>query len=125
MSKTIQVEIAYALPQKQRILKVEIPEDASAKDAVIKSGIVDEFPEIDPETAKLGVFGKLLRGAVKLRAGDRIEIYRPLIADPKADRKKRASANAEKAKATKAQAADAKSSDDKVKDEAAKPPVVE
>ena len=88
---TIKVEVAYALPTKQKIIEVDVPEDSIAYDVVIASSIVDEFPEIDPETAKMGIFGKAIKPKEqRVRTGDRIEIYRPLLVDPKDSRKARA-----------------------------------
>ncbi len=90
----IQVEVAYALPDKQILLSLEVEEGATLYDAAIASGIADKFPGLDLETNDMGIFGK---GEAKpketqLRDGDRVEIYRPLIADPKEVRKKRAEA---------------------------------
>lgn len=89
-SKTIQVEVAYALPGNQVIIPVEVEEGASLRNAIERSGILERFPDIDLEQVKVGVFGKLSKLDNPLRARDRVEIYRPLIADPKAVRKKRA-----------------------------------
>ena len=86
----IRVEVAYARPDKQLILPVDVEEGATALQAVEKSGIVEHFPEIEPASAKLGIFGKAQKPATVLRAGDRVEIYRPLIADPKESRRRRA-----------------------------------
>lgn len=86
----IAVEVAYAKPEKQLILKVDVPSGSTAIDAVAQSGISQHFPEIDIEACKLGVFGKAVKHTQVLQMGDRVEIYRPLIADPKAMRKKRA-----------------------------------
>ena len=88
----IKVEVAYALSSQQKVLSVEVEEGTTLLDAVRKSGITDYFPEIDLDNAKLGIFGKLVpKPAVQtVRSGDRIEIYRPLIADPKEVRKRRA-----------------------------------
>ncbi|MCY4044234.1 MAG: RnfH family protein [Cellvibrionales bacterium] len=92
------VEVAYALPDKQKIIALTVPEGTIALDAVIQSNIVDVFPEIDPQTAKMGIFGKAIKPKNQvLKEGDRVEIYRPLLSDPKATRK----ARAEKAKAKK------------------------
>jgi len=95
--ETFIIEVAYALPEKQLIVEVKVKAGTNMKEAVIQSKIADKFPEIDVENLKLGIFGKSERKPEEriLEAGERIEIYRPLIADPKADRKKRA----EKAKA--------------------------
>lgn len=84
------VEVAYALPERQLILTVEVEAGATLRDAIERSGILDKFPEIDLATAKVGVFGKLGKLENLLRPRDRVEIYRPLIADPKAVRQQRA-----------------------------------
>ncbi len=86
----IRVEIAYARSDEQLILSVEVPEGSTLEQAIIASGVQERFPEIDLETAKVGVFGKLSKLAAIVRTGDRIEIYRPLLADPKEVRKRRA-----------------------------------
>ncbi|MEN8803182.1 MAG: RnfH family protein [Thiogranum sp.] len=86
----IAVEVAYATPDEQLILQLEVAPGTSLQQAVHQSGILDRFPEIDPAQMKTGVFGKLKKLDQTLRAGDRIEIYRPLIADPKQVRKQRA-----------------------------------
>lgn len=98
MAELIEVEVAYALAHKQRILTVQVEEGATLLDAVRASGIEREFPELDIEQAKLGIFGKASRAPDKdtVRAGDRIEIYRPLIIDPKQARANRAAKAAAK-----------------------------
>ncbi len=87
----ISVEVAYARPDKQVIVNVRVPGGTAAKDAILESGILDIFPEIDLDNCKIGIFGKLVKPDRELSEGDRVEIYRPLLADPKAVRKKRAS----------------------------------
>ncbi|MBL8254088.1 MAG: RnfH family protein [Candidatus Competibacter sp.] len=87
---TVRVEIAYARPDEQAIIPVEVPADATLEQAIVQSGILERFPEIQLQTAKVGVFGKLGKLSAAVRPGDRVEIYRPLLADPKAVRKKRA-----------------------------------
>ncbi|HHJ13838.1 MAG TPA: RnfH family protein [Gammaproteobacteria bacterium] len=87
---TIPVEVAYARPDEQRVIQLEVPEGTSAIQAVELSGIRQFFPEIPAEGIKLGIFGKLKKPEQVLAAGDRVEIYRPLIADPKEVRRKRA-----------------------------------
>ncbi|WP_263081910.1 RnfH family protein [Endozoicomonas sp. Mp262] len=86
------VEVAYAKPFEQKILSVKVAKGTTVYDAVRLSGIVNLFPEINLETAKLGIFGKAVPKPQEreLKAGDRVEIYRPLIADPKEARRKRA-----------------------------------
>jgi putative ubiquitin-RnfH superfamily antitoxin RatB of RatAB toxin-antitoxin module len=93
----IRVEVAYALPHKQKIIALLVEPGTTALAAVRRSKITDHFPDLDISTAKMGIFGqslgtKGLDGADKhiLHAGDRVEIYRPLAADPKDARRKRA-----------------------------------
>lgn len=87
---TIHVEVAYALPDTQAILEVDVPEGTTALEAARRSGIADKFEEIDLDNAKLGIFAKIVSPKQVLQAGDRVEVYRPLIADPKEVRKARA-----------------------------------
>jgi len=87
---TIPVEVAYALPEKQVILALEVAADATLEAVIRSSGLLERFPEIDLGKNKVGVFGKPGKLTDTLHAGDRVEIYRPLIADPKEVRKKRA-----------------------------------
>ncbi|MEX2476428.1 RnfH family protein [Marinobacter sp.] len=86
------VEVAFARPQKQEIISLQVPEGTTALEAVKRSGIVDVFPEIDPERNDMGIFGKIIKSPAdhELRAGDRVEIYRPLLIDPKQARLNRA-----------------------------------
>ncbi len=88
----ITVEVAYALPHEQKIVSLQVAEDCSIYEAVIQSKIAELFPQIDPERDPMGVFGKAVRHPKEtiIKAGQRVEIYRPLIADPKAARAKRA-----------------------------------
>ena len=86
----IYVELVYALPAQQMLLKSEVPKGTTIAEAVKLSGILDKFPEIDLEKGRFGIFGKLSKVDTVLREKDRIEIYRPLIADPKEVRRKRA-----------------------------------
>mgnify|MGYP001823067524 CR=1 FL=1 len=86
----IAVEVAYALPDQQLILEVEVDEGSTVEQAINESGILDHFPQIDLSASKVGIFGKITKLANPVRARDRVEIYRPLIADPKEVRKKRA-----------------------------------
>ena len=86
----IHVEVVYALPDIQRIIPLEVNEGIELVDAIKQSGILEEFPDIDLDNAKLGIFGKLKKANTVLREGDRVEIYRKLIADPKQVRKERA-----------------------------------
>lgn len=86
----LHIEVAYARPERQRVLALEVPAGTSALEAVRLSGIAVEFPEIDLEQAAVGVFGRVCPAGEVLREGDRVEIYRPLVADPKEVRRARA-----------------------------------
>ncbi|MBD3671306.1 MAG: RnfH family protein [Gammaproteobacteria bacterium] len=89
--KTLHIEVAYALPQEQILLPLEVAEGTTVKQAIEQSGILDEYPEIELNgTNKVGIFGKISKLDTALRDRDRVEIYRPLIADPKQVRKQRA-----------------------------------
>ncbi len=87
---TINVEVVYALPQTQTVLHVRMPVGATVRDAIVASRILEQHPEIDLDAAQVGIFGKRKPLAAFPRTGDRIEIYRPLNADPKQARRKRA-----------------------------------
>lgn len=86
----INIEVAYARPEKQVILPLKVAKGTTIEAAIRQSGILDSFPEIDIALCKVGIFSKLSKKNTVLRKKDRIEIYRPLIADPKEIRKKRA-----------------------------------
>lgn len=92
----IKVEVAYALPDRQKIIELDVNEGTTAYEAVIRSGITELFDGIDVENDPMGIFGKAVKPReYQLKAGDRVEIYRPLIADPKVVRKARAAKAAE------------------------------
>lgn len=88
----MRVEVAYARPDKQQILEVIVPEGTSALEAVRISGITGVFPEVEPDSISMGVFGKVIKdpGSHTLQEGDRVELYRPLKIDPKQARLNRA-----------------------------------
>ena len=90
----IDVEVVYALPQRQWVLKVRVPEGATIAQAVEASGIAWRVPQVKLEGASFGVFGDVRAADSVLRAGDRVEIYRPLVADPKVTRRERAAKSA-------------------------------
>jgi len=90
MPNEILIEVAYALPQKQIIIPIKIKAGVTAQEAIKTSGIIKKFPEIDLNINQIGIFGKLTQLDHVIRARDRIEIYRPLIADPKEIRRQRA-----------------------------------
>ncbi len=85
-----QIEVAYALSDVQIIKKIDVSEGCTVKDALVFSEILNQFPEIDLATSKLGIFGKFVPLSALVQSNDRIEIYRPLIIDPKDARRQRA-----------------------------------
>ena len=76
------VGVAYADKFKQVWVKLEVPDDSTVRQAIEHSGLLKQFPEIDLENQKVGIFGKLTKLDAKLEEGVRIEIYRPITADP-------------------------------------------
>ena len=76
------VGIAYADKFKQTWLKLDMPDGATVRDAILRSGLLNQFPEIDLDRNQVGIFGKITRLDAKLADGNRVEIYRPIIADP-------------------------------------------
>jgi len=97
----MQVEVVYALPEQQTVLTVSVPEGATAIEAVQKSGIFNEYPELSKQELTLGIFSKGCDHDYQLKEGERVEIYRPLLADPKEIRKRRAAEMAAKKAAQK------------------------
>jgi len=100
----ITVEVAYGIPDKQILDVLTVPVGTTALEAVKQSGVLQMFPEIDIENTQMGIFSQVLGtkglaepASYELKARDRVEIYRPLIADPKEVRRRRA----EEAKAQK------------------------
>ncbi len=90
MNDRINIEVVYALPGEQTLLKRSVPAGSTVAEALQASGVLAKHPEIDMDKNKLGIFGKLTKADAVLRDKDRIEIYRPLIVDPKEVRRKRA-----------------------------------
>ncbi len=88
--ETFPIEVVYALPDVQVLIPLEVEEGTTLRSAIERSGVLERFPEINLEKTKVGIFGKLSKLDAPLRAKDRVEIYRPLIADPKEVRKQRA-----------------------------------
>ena len=89
-NKLMLIELIYALPDEQEILTIEVSNDCDIQNAIIQSNILELYPEIDLKVNRVGVFSKVSKLTDTLRDGDRIEIYRPLIIDPKEARKARA-----------------------------------
>ncbi|MDP4529793.1 RnfH family protein [Alkalimonas delamerensis] len=90
MSDGITIEVVYALPEKQSLLTVTVPSDATVEQGIRLSGILELYPELDLTSQKVGIWSRAVKLRDPLKAGDRIELYRPLIADPKELRRKRA-----------------------------------
>ena len=78
----MQVGVAYSEAGQQIWLNIEVPDDSTVRAAIERSGILRQFPTIDLDAQKVGVFGKLVKLDSALRAGDRVEIYRPITCDP-------------------------------------------
>lgn len=94
------VEVAYATPERQLLLEVRVPQGCTAQHAIELSGIRDEFPGMVVDPSAVGVFSRKISLDHVLRAGDRVEIYRPLIADPKEARRQRAQKKKERGSET-------------------------
>jgi putative ubiquitin-RnfH superfamily antitoxin RatB of RatAB toxin-antitoxin module len=94
----IEVEVAYALPDRQKIYVLMVAQGTTALEAAKRSSVIDDFGVINLDTSKMGVFGQSIRMPDKyeLQDGDRVEIYRPLIVDPKEVRRQRAAKAAAK-----------------------------
>ena len=86
----ITVEVVYALPGNQLLVELSVVPGTTAREAIARSGILARFPQIDPDRQRIGIFGRVVKADAVLQAGDRVEIYRPLIADPKEARRRRA-----------------------------------
>lgn len=85
----LRVEVAYAQPSRQALIAVEVEEGTTVHQAIERSGILGRYPEIEIAPDRVGIFGKLVRLDTVVRHGDRVEIYRPLIANPKQARRER------------------------------------
>lgn len=90
MPQPLRIEVAYARAERQLLRALEVAAGTTLIEAVRQSGILQEFPEIDPARASFGVFGRIRPADTVLQEGDRVEIYRPLLADPKEARRRRA-----------------------------------
>lgn len=90
MADLIDIEVACALPDRQVVVRLEVPEGTTLLEAVRRSGLPGRFPEVEVDPARLGVFGKLGKADEPVKPGDRVEIYRPLTIDPKERRRQQA-----------------------------------
>jgi putative ubiquitin-RnfH superfamily antitoxin RatB of RatAB toxin-antitoxin module len=86
----VKISVVYALPDRQIIRDLQVSEGATVADALVQSGIFENFPSIDPQHATVGIYGKVTARNARLKPGDRVEIYRPLREEPKEARRKRA-----------------------------------
>jgi putative ubiquitin-RnfH superfamily antitoxin RatB of RatAB toxin-antitoxin module len=86
----VTIEVVYGVPHKQKILTLILAEGSTVEQAILASGVIDLFPEIDLKVNKVGIWNKAVKLSQVLNDLDRIEVYRPLIADPKDVRKRRA-----------------------------------
>jgi putative ubiquitin-RnfH superfamily antitoxin RatB of RatAB toxin-antitoxin module len=89
----MEIEVAYATPVKQILLKIEVPVVCTVAEAIELSGIREEFPDMELDFKAVGIFSRKVSMDHELKEGDRVEIYRPLVADPKEMRKQRARAD--------------------------------
>jgi putative ubiquitin-RnfH superfamily antitoxin RatB of RatAB toxin-antitoxin module len=90
MADTIHVEVVYAMPERQEVASLSVPAGCTVEQAIEASGLLSKYPDIDLTKNKVGIFAKLAKANTGLRDRDRVEIYRPLIVDPKEVRKQRA-----------------------------------
>lgn len=97
----IQVEVVYALPQQQTVLSISVLAGTNVQQVIEQSGILQQYPEIDLASNMVGVFGRQVKLESCLLDGDRIEIYRALLADPKDIRRRRAEQAKEEGRADK------------------------
>ena len=95
----MKIGIAYALPQRQVWFDVNLQDGATVKEAIERSGILKQFPDINLEQQKVGIFGKLAKLDAVLADGDRVEIYRPITCDPKTVPRKAKAGDAAEAEA--------------------------
>ncbi len=90
MSDTLFVEVVFALPDEQRLVELKVPAGATVSEVIDASGIRDAFPQIDFDKLQRGIWGKTARDADRVQDGDRVEIYRPLVVEPREARRQRA-----------------------------------
>ena len=92
MADSINVEVVYALPERQDLVSIKLPAGATLQRAIEASGLLLKYPEIDLASGRFGIYSRISKPDSVLRDRDRVEIYRPLIADPKEVRRRRAAA---------------------------------
>ncbi len=101
MTDLIHIEVVYGTPTKQELLSVPVSQGTTVEQAIVESGIMELFPEIDLKKNKVGIWNRAAKLSEELQDLDRIEVYRPLIADPKEVRKRRAEKAKEEGRADK------------------------
>ena len=92
----LNIEVAYAEPGKQSLLAFQVACGTTARQAVLQSALPNEFPHVDFAAAPIGIFGKKVKDSAPLREGDRVEVYRALLIDPKENRRRKAAAKQKK-----------------------------
>lgn len=92
MADSINVEVVYALPERQDVVSIKLPAGSTLQRAIEVSGLLQRYPEIDLASGCFGIYSRISKPETVLRDHDRVEIYRPLIADPKLARRQRAAA---------------------------------
>ena len=92
----LHIEVTYAEPGKQRLLAFQVASGITARQAVLQSSLPTEFPHVDFAAAPIGIFGKKVEDSTPLREGDRVEVYRALLIDPKENRRRKAAAKQKK-----------------------------
>tara|TARA_R110002126_G_C10445118_1_gene499250 strand:- start:297 stop:629 length:333 start_codon:yes stop_codon:yes gene_type:complete len=101
MADQLTVEVAYALPEQQTLLTLSVLQGSTVQQVIEQSGILQQYPDIDLSQQKFGVWSRPVKADELVKEGDRIEIYRPLIADPKDLRRRRAEKAKEEGRADK------------------------
>ena len=88
----MKIQVVYAKPDQQSIVELDVPDGTTVFEAAVQSGLANQFPEIDLDTTPMGIFGVCVKTATTtiLRPGDRVELYRSLLVDPKESRRTRA-----------------------------------
>jgi len=88
----MKIEVVYATPDQQSIVELDVPDGTTVFEAAVQSGLANQFPDIDLETIPMGIFGVRVKTATTtiLHPGDRVELYRSLLVDPKESRRTRA-----------------------------------
>jgi putative ubiquitin-RnfH superfamily antitoxin RatB of RatAB toxin-antitoxin module len=95
VAKTIHIEVVLAMPERQELLALDIASGSTVAEAIEQSALIDRFDGVELDLSMVGIFGHKVSAEQVLRDGDRVEIYRPLIADPKEVRRQRAIKQAE------------------------------